>query len=137
MLSPPEFLPRIGHPGDRIPLASVHSRRIRECCGSSQGSTTWLAGHPGSCENEGDAEAAAVDTREHGKEWREREQGEKQVGGQRENGGVFLWINVRTPSCLLCLPVPAAQEELALSVTTEQGKTLADARGDVFRGLGQ
>jgi malonate-semialdehyde dehydrogenase (acetylating)/methylmalonate-semialdehyde dehydrogenase len=26
-------------------------------------------------------------------------------------------------------------EELALSVTTEQGKTLADARGDVFRGL--
>lgn len=26
-------------------------------------------------------------------------------------------------------------EKLALSVTTEQGKTLADARGDVFRGL--
>ncbi|CAI5711815.1 unnamed protein product [Peronospora effusa] len=26
-------------------------------------------------------------------------------------------------------------EELALSITTEQGKTLADARGDVFRGL--
>lgn len=26
-------------------------------------------------------------------------------------------------------------EELAHSITTEQGKTLADARGDVFRGL--
>jgi malonate-semialdehyde dehydrogenase (acetylating) / methylmalonate-semialdehyde dehydrogenase len=26
-------------------------------------------------------------------------------------------------------------EELAISITTEQGKTLADARGDVFRGL--
>ena len=26
-------------------------------------------------------------------------------------------------------------EELALSITTEQGKTLQDARGDVFRGL--
>jgi malonate-semialdehyde dehydrogenase (acetylating)/methylmalonate-semialdehyde dehydrogenase len=26
-------------------------------------------------------------------------------------------------------------EELALSITMEQGKTLADARGDVFRGL--
>ena len=26
-------------------------------------------------------------------------------------------------------------EELARSITTEQGKTLADARGDVFRGL--
>lgn len=26
-------------------------------------------------------------------------------------------------------------EEIALSITTEQGKTLADARGDVFRGL--
>ena len=27
-------------------------------------------------------------------------------------------------------------DELAASVTAEQGKTLADARGDVFRGLG-
>ena len=27
-------------------------------------------------------------------------------------------------------------EELAASITQEQGKTLADARGDVFRGLG-
>lgn len=27
-------------------------------------------------------------------------------------------------------------DELAMSITTEQGKTLADARGDVFRGLG-
>ena len=27
-------------------------------------------------------------------------------------------------------------EELAASITREQGKTLADARGDVFRGLG-
>ena len=26
-------------------------------------------------------------------------------------------------------------EELAVSITTEQGKTLQDARGDVFRGL--
>ena len=31
----------------------------------------------------------------------------------------------------------AAQEELARSVTMEQGKTLSDARGDVFRGLGE
>jgi hypothetical protein len=29
------------------------------------------------------------------------------------------------------------QDELAKSVTYEQGKTLADARGDVFRGLGE
>lgn len=27
-------------------------------------------------------------------------------------------------------------EELAQSITREQGKTLADARGDIFRGLG-
>jgi hypothetical protein len=27
-------------------------------------------------------------------------------------------------------------EEIAKSITTEQGKTLVDARGDVFRGLG-
>ena len=26
-------------------------------------------------------------------------------------------------------------EEIALSITTEQGKTLQDARGDIFRGL--
>lgn len=29
-----------------------------------------------------------------------------------------------------------AQDELAKSVTTEQGKTFQDAKGDVFRGLG-
>lgn len=29
------------------------------------------------------------------------------------------------------------QDELAKSVTYEQGKTLADAKGDVFRGLGE
>ena len=28
------------------------------------------------------------------------------------------------------------QDELAANITLEQGKTLADARGDVFRGLG-
>jgi len=28
------------------------------------------------------------------------------------------------------------QDELARNVTLEQGKTLGDARGDVFRGLG-
>ena len=28
------------------------------------------------------------------------------------------------------------QDELAKNITLEQGKTLADARGDVFRGLG-
>ena len=33
----------------------------------------------------------------------------------------------------LALP---AQDELARNVTLEQGKTLGDARGDVFRGLG-
>jgi hypothetical protein len=31
----------------------------------------------------------------------------------------------------------AWQGELAASVTLEQGKTLPDARGDVFRGLGK
>lgn len=30
----------------------------------------------------------------------------------------------------------ASQDELAANVTLEQGKTLADGRGDVFRGLG-
>ena len=29
------------------------------------------------------------------------------------------------------------QDELAANVTLEQGKTLPDARGDVFRGLGE
>lgn len=29
------------------------------------------------------------------------------------------------------------QDELAKSVTTEQGKTFQDAKGDVFRGLGE
>lgn len=29
------------------------------------------------------------------------------------------------------------QDKLALNITTEQGKTLKDAQGDVFRGLGQ
>lgn len=33
-----------------------------------------------------------------------------------------------------CLLLP--QDKLALNVTTEQGKTLKDAHGDVFRGLG-
>lgn len=28
------------------------------------------------------------------------------------------------------------QDKLALNITTEQGKTLKDAQGDVFRGLG-
>lgn len=28
------------------------------------------------------------------------------------------------------------QDKLALNITTEQGKTLKDAHGDVFRGLG-
>lgn len=31
--------------------------------------------------------------------------------------------------------VPSLQKELAKSITLEQGKTLADAEGDVFRGL--
>lgn len=29
------------------------------------------------------------------------------------------------------------QDKIALNITTEQGKTLKDAHGDVFRGLGQ
>lgn len=29
-----------------------------------------------------------------------------------------------------------SQDKLALNITTEQGKTLKDAQGDVFRGLG-
>jgi hypothetical protein len=32
---------------------------------------------------------------------------------------------------------PPQQDELAKSVTTEQGKTFQDAKGDVFRGLGE
>jgi hypothetical protein len=35
---------------------------------------------------------------------------------------------------LCCQPY---QDELAKSVTTEQGKTFQDAKGDVFRGLGE
>ena len=31
----------------------------------------------------------------------------------------------------------AVQDELAANITEEQGKTLADAKGDVFRGLGE
>lgn len=36
-----------------------------------------------------------------------------------------------------CSTTVHAQDELARSVTMEQGKTLADAKGDVFRGLGE
>lgn len=32
--------------------------------------------------------------------------------------------------------VRAHKDELAAAITTEQGKTIADAHGDVFRGLG-
>jgi len=47
--------------------------------------------------------------------------------------------------CYLCEQVPKAyglcfcvlQDELAKSVTMEQGKTFQDAKGDVFRGLGE
>jgi hypothetical protein len=38
-------------------------------------------------------------------------------------------IKVRYTACI-------SQDELAKSVTTEQGKTFQDAKGDVFRGLG-
>jgi hypothetical protein len=41
-------------------------------------------------------------------------------------------MRVTTQLCVLCL-----QDELAKSVTTEQGKTFQDAKGDVFRGLGK
>ncbi len=45
-------------------------------------------------------------------------------------------------AAVLCDTLPAlgaaahTQDELAASVTTEQGKTFQDAKGDVFRGLG-
>lgn len=32
--------------------------------------------------------------------------------------------------------LPLVQDKLAFNITTEQGKTLKDAHGDVFRGLG-
>ena len=41
-----------------------------------------------------------------------------------------------TLSTFLLIPVRVLQDELAKSVTMEQGKTLSDAKGDVFRGLG-
>lgn len=49
----------------------------------------------------------------------------------------LLCVCVRAPAHA-CSPLPphGPQDELARSVTLEQGKTLADARGDVFRGLG-
>ncbi len=34
------------------------------------------------------------------------------------------------------MPAMATQDALAANVTLEQGKTLADGKGDVFRGLG-
>ncbi len=45
----------------------------------------------------------------------------------------------RTPPCASHTTSPHAntQDELARSVTMEQGKTLPDAKGDVFRGLGK
>ena len=36
-----------------------------------------------------------------------------------------------------CTVVHVMQDELAANITQEQGKTLADAKGDVFRGLGK
>ena len=33
--------------------------------------------------------------------------------------------------------IHAHMDDLAASITQEQGKTLADAKGDVFRGLGE
>ncbi len=41
------------------------------------------------------------------------------------------------PVCVCVCVCVCTQDKLARSVTMEQGKTLADARGDVFRGLGK
>lgn len=49
---------------------------------------------------------------------------------------VLVYAVVVRASAIRCHPHPW-QDELAASVTREQGKTLADARGDVFRGLGE
>ncbi len=43
---------------------------------------------------------------------------------------------VRCDTLLQIVILQFHQDELAKSITTEQGKTLEDARGDVFRGLG-
>lgn len=44
---------------------------------------------------------------------------------------ISLMLGLRVQSWCL------SQDKLALNITTEQGKTLKDAQGDVFRGLGQ
>jgi hypothetical protein len=52
-----------------------------------------------------------------------------------------LHIAAQLPTCLMHGALPCwydvLQDELAKSVTTEQGKTFQDAKGDVFRGLGE
>lgn len=44
----------------------------------------------------------------------------------------FILNQTLITKSLICF---ALQKELAKSITVEQGKTLADAEGDVFRGL--
>jgi len=53
-----------------------------------------------------------------------------------------VWVHVCVRACVCvvracvrAISVPFSQDELAKSITTEQGKTLADAVGDVTRGL--
>lgn len=46
----------------------------------------------------------------------------------------LIHILTLTPIHIAILPL-ILQKELAKSITLEQGKTLADAEGDVFRGL--
>ena len=53
---------------------------------------------------------------------------------------VYVWVHacVRVcvvRACVRAISLPFSQDELAKSITTEQGKTLADAVGDVTRGL--
>lgn len=56
---------------------------------------------------------------------------------------IMFWLHGRTnlylhgARCLVMLVWCVLQDELAKSVTTEQGKTFQDAKGDVFRGLGK
>ena len=53
------------------------------------------------------------------------------------DSAIVIVKGVRRGECLLikCVSLPTVQKELAKSITLEQGKTLADAEGDVFRGL--
>lgn len=48
----------------------------------------------------------------------------------------FQFLNSREVCGVMRTILFLYQDKLAINITTEQGKTLKDAHGDVFRGLG-